>query len=282
MTGPVPPDPAEPTFATVASVEGATAGTAHEHPYTLAIDVGGTGLKANVLGRGRDARRRPGEDPDDLPDAAGPHGREAHRSGPEAARGRPHLVRLPRHGAQRARAERAALRDQEGPGTEIVPELVKAWSDFDLASALAASIGKPCRVANDADVQGAAVVEGTGFEAVITLGTGVGTAFFMDGRMLPHLEFAHLEFRKGDTFNEQLGEPVRKKIGDKRWNKRVQKAIAYFDALTFFDHLFIGGGNAQRINRRDLGDVLERITVVDNSAGILGGIKLWEDQHIAV
>ena len=100
--------------------------------------------------------------------------------------------------------------------------------------------------------------------------------------MLPHLEFAHLEFRKGNTFNEQLGEPVRKKIGDKRWNKRVQKAIAYFDALTFFDHLFIGGGNAQRINRRDLGAVLERITVVDNSAGILGGIKLWEDQHIAV
>ena len=137
-------------------------------------------------------------------------------------------------------------------------------------------------MANDADVQGAAVVQGTGFEAVITLGTGVGTAFFMDGRMLPHLEFAHLEFRKGNTFNEQLGEPVRKKIGDKRWNKRVQKAIAYFDALTFFDHLFIGGGNAQRINRRDLGAVLERITVVDNSAGILGGIKLWEDQHIAV
>ena len=52
MTGSVPPDPAEPTFATVASMEGPTAGTAHEHPYTLAIDVGGTGLKANVLGRG--------------------------------------------------------------------------------------------------------------------------------------------------------------------------------------------------------------------------------------
>ena len=137
-------------------------------------------------------------------------------------------------------------------------------------------------MANDADVQGAAVVQGKGFEAVITLGTGFGTAFFMDGRMLPHLEFAHLDFRKGETFNEQLGEPVRKKVGDKRWNKRVQKAIAYFDALTFFDHLYIGGGNAQRVNRRDLGEVLERITVVDNSAGILGGIKLWEEQHIAV
>ena len=86
-------------------------------------------------------------------------------------------------------------------------------------------------MANDADVQGAAVVQGKGFEAVITLGTGFGTAFFMDGRLLPHLEFSHLEFRKGETFNEQLGEPARKKIGDKRWNKRVRKAIAYLDAL---------------------------------------------------
>ena len=167
---------------------------------------------------------------------------------------------------------------KKGPGTATDPELVKAWSRFDLASALAKSIGKPCRVANDADVQGAAVVQGKGFEAVITLGTGFGTAFFMDGRLLPHEEFAHVEFRKGETFNQQLGEPTRKQIGDKRWNKRVQKAIAYLSAVTFFDHLFIGGGNAPRINRRDLGEVLEHITVVDNSAGILGGIKLWDGE----
>ncbi len=96
---------------------------------------------------------------------------------------------------------------------------------------------------------------------------------------MPHLEFSHLEFRKGETFNEQLGEPARKKIGDKKWNGRVRKMIAYLDALTFFDHLYIGGGNAQRINRRDLGEVLERITVVDNTAGILGGIKLWDESQ---
>ena len=117
---------------------------------------------------------------------------------------------------------------------------------------------------------------------MITLGTGFGTAFFMDGSLMPHLEFSHLEFRKGETFNEQIGEAARKKVGDQRWNKRVRKAIAYLDALCFFDHLYIGGGNAGRVNRRDLGDVLERITVVDNSAGILGGIKLWDDHHVGV
>jgi polyphosphate glucokinase len=172
----------------------------------------------------------------------------------------------------------------KGPkkGGGVDPALVTAWSDFDLAGALSKSIGKPCRVANDADVQGSAVVEGNGLEVVITLGTGFGTAFFMDGRILPHQEFAHVGFRKNETFNQQLGEPMRKKIGDKRWNKRVQKAIAYFDTLTMFDHLYIGGGNARRVNRRDLGEILDRITVIDNKAGILGGIKLWDEHHIGL
>ena len=179
--------------------------------------------------------------------------------------------------------ERAPLRDEE---RARAPRSSPSWSRPGRTSTSPmrwrTSIDMPCRVANDADVQGAAVVQGYGFEAVITFGTGFGTALFMDGRLLPHLEFSHLEFRKGETFNEQLGEPVRKKIGDKRWNTRIRKAIAYFDALTFFDHLFIGGGNAQRINRRDLGEVLERITVVDNTAGILGGIKLWDGEHIGL
>ena len=282
MTGSVPPDPAQPSLATVPSMEGSTAGTAHEHPFTLAIDVGGTGLKANVLGaRGTvvaDRVKIPTTYPMP-PDLMVEKLTGLAQKLPAADRTSCGFPGMVRNGHVLSAPHFVT---KNGPGTEIVPELVKSWSGFDLASALATSIGKPCRVANDADVQGAAVVQGTGFEVVITLGTGVGTAFFMDGRMLPHLEFAHLEFRKGNTFNEQLGEPVRKKIGDKRWNRRVQRAIAYFDALTFFDHLFIGGGNAQRINRRDLGAVLERTTVVDNSAGILGGIKLWEDQHIAV
>ncbi len=263
-------------------MEGTDTGTEHEHPYTLSIDVGGTGLKANVLGAGgtfvADRVKIPTTYPMP-PDLMVEKLTGLAKKLPAAERascGFPGMVRTGRV------LSAPHFVTKKGPGTEILPELVKAWAGFDLASALCTSIGVPCRVANDADVQGAAVVQGKGFEAVITLGTGFGTAFFMDGALLPHFEFAHLEFRKGETFNEQLGEPVRKKIGDGRWNKRVQKAIAYLDALTFFDHLYIGGGNAPRVNRRHLGDVLERITVVDNSAGILGGIKLWGQQHIAV
>ncbi len=172
---------------------------------------------------------------------------------------------------------------EKGPGSKTDPKLQAAWSDFDLAvrprrspsASRAASPTTPtCRAWPSCGARAS--------RSVITLGTGFGTAFFMDGNLMPHMEFSHLEFRKGETFNEQIGEAARKKVGDERWNKRVRKAIAYLDALCFFDHLYIGGGNGPRVNRRDLGDVLERITVVDNKAGILGGIKLWDAHHIGV
>jgi polyphosphate glucokinase len=171
---------------------------------------------------------------------------------------------------------------KKGPGSAVDPALLTAWSGFDLATALTQALDVPTKVANDADVQGAAVVKGNGLELVITLGTGFGTAVFMDGNMLPHLELAHQPFRKDETYNEQLGEFARKKVGDKHWNQRVREAITCLDALFFFDHLYIGGGNARRVDRDDLGDVLERTTVVDNTAGILGGIKLWEGGHLGV
>ena len=96
---------------------------------------------------------------------------------------------------------------------------------------------------------------------------------------MPHLEIAHQPFRKGETYNDQLGEAARKEVGEERWNKRVHKAIANLRALMFFDHLYIGGGNSRRVVRDDLPD---DVTIVDNTAGILGGIKLWEADHVGV
>lgn len=264
------------------AVTDTSADTAHQHPFTLAIDIGGTGLKANVLDKDggvvADRVRTPTTYPM-APDLLVEKLTGLAKRLPEADRASAGFPGMVRRGRVLSAPHFVC---KKGPGTEVDPELTKEWSGFDLATALSRAIGKPCRVANDADVQGAAVVTGTGFEAVVTLGTGFGTAFFMDGRLLPHMEFAHVDFRKGQSFNEQLGEPVRKKIGDKKWNKRVRHAIEYLDTLTEFDHLFIGGGNAPRIVRDDLGEVLERITVVPNTAGILGGLKLWDDNHVGL
>ena len=109
-----------------------------------------------------------------------------------------------------------------GPGGKPTPELLRAWTGFDLQSVLATTFGKPTRVANDADMQGAAVIQGVGLELVVTLGTGVGTGLFWHGQLAPHLELAHHSFRRDQTYNEQLGAAARKRVGSKKWNHRVE------------------------------------------------------------
>lgn len=256
-----------------------------DRPHTLAIDIGGTGLKASVLNVAgamvADRVRVPTTYP--LP-PSGDKGLVERLAKlvaklPDADRvsaGFPGMVR----GGVVLSAPHFVT--TSGPGSDADPALVAAWQRFDLAAALREMTGKPTRVANDADVQGLAVVTGVGLELVVTLGTGFGTGLFMDGALMPHLEIAHQPFRKGETYNEQLGERARKEIGEERWNRRVTKAIANLDAMFFFDHLFVGGGNARRVDRRQLGDMLERVTLVDNAAGILGGIKLWEGHHLGL
>jgi polyphosphate glucokinase len=247
-------------------------------PLTLAIDVGGTGLKASVLdASGAMVANRVRVDtsypcpPTDLVEdlvtlvAPLPSAQRVSVGFPGMIR-KGHVLSAPH------------FVTTHGPGTAIDDKLVEQWAAFDLAGALRKRLRKPTRVANDADVQGAAVVKGDGLEMVVTLGTGVGTALFYEGRILPHLEFAHTPFRKGETYNEQLGEEARKQVGSQRWNRRVRKAMAVFRALTFFDRCYVGGGNSNRVNL-DLG---ADVTIVDNSAGILGGIKLWEGRHLAL
>ncbi len=264
------------TETTPASVPTSPGQAEPRHPFTLAIDIGGTGLKASVLDAdgAMVADRVKVPTPYPLP--------------PDHLIAQLTKLVSPLPSAERASVGfpgmvRAGLvlsaphfSTKAGPGSPVDSALANLWSRFDLASTLTEALGLPTRVANDADIQGAAVVSGTGLELTITLGTGFGTGLFYGGQLMPHLEIAHQPFRKGETYNEQLGEPTRKEIGDERWNKRVQKAIANLRALMYFDHLYIGGGNSRRVVRNHLP---ADVTIVDNSAGILGGIKLWDDSH---
>ena len=149
----------------------------------------------------------------------------------------------------------------------------EGWQRFDLAGALTTRLGKPTRVLNDADMQGLGAIRGRGLEMVITLGTGFGTGLYQDGRLLPHLEIAHLRFRKGETYDERLGNAARKKVGDKRWSRRVKKAIADMRRLSNFDHLYLGGGNAKRLTF----ELNPDMSIVSNEAGIDGGAHAWHD-----
>ncbi len=149
----------------------------------------------------------------------------------------------------------------------------KRWAGFDLEAALTEALPKPVRVANDADMQGLAVIAGKGLEMIITLGTGFGTGIYVDGRLAPHMELGRHPCRKGMTYDEHVGNAARKRVGKRKWNKRVKRAIAQVRALVNFDHLYIGGGNAKKIDFKPDPDV----TIVPNTAGMAGGAGLWRD-----
>lgn len=241
-------------------------------PITLAIDIGGTGLKAMAL----DAKGKMLTDRLRTPT---PYPIPPKRMVDELCRlvqpveiydrvsvGFPGLVR----NGHVLTAPHLVL--SAGPDSAVDPRSLKAWTGFDLASALTKSLGKPTRVVNDADLQGLDVASGRGLEVVITLGTGFGTAVLHDGQLAPHMELSQHPFRKGENYDEQLGDIARKRVGNKVWNKRMRKAIAALDAVFVFDHLYIGGGNARHLQLAPD----ERISIIDANAGLLGGIRLWD------
>ena len=148
---------------------------------------------------------------------------------------------------------------------------------MDLQSTLAQHWGKPVRVLNDADVQGFGAIHGHGVEMVLTLGTGAGTAIFLDGEIMTHLELAHHPVSGNKTYDQYVGNAAREKKGKKAWNKRVAKVIGILREVVRFDHLYIGGGNAKDITFQLPPDV----TIVPNTDGLTGGIRLWHESATA-
>jgi len=152
----------------------------------------------------------------------------------------------------------------------------KAWAGFDLQSELAKELGQPTHVVNDADMQGLGVVSGTGFEMVITLGTGFGTAFVLDGVLLPHLEVAHHPIAKGMDYDEYIGEKALDDIGSKNWNKRMRKVFKVLKTVFNYDYLYIGGGNARKLKM----EMDANMKLITNEDGIKGGSRLWQAEKL--
>lgn len=243
-------------------------------PDTLAVDIGGTGIKASVL----DAKgammvervrvKTPHPCPPPVLVEAVSALADCLPSFDRISVGFPGMVR-------RGHVITAPnLSTSAGAGSPTLVEVVKSWRGFDLATALGKGLGAPTRVVNDADLQGLGVVKGEGLECVITLGTGMGSSLFLDGVLAPHLELAHHPFRKGETYEQQVGEAARLRLGNKRWSRRVLVALETLDVLMLYDRIYVGGGNAKHL-KVDLG---EKATLVGNTGAILGGLRLWEDR----
>jgi polyphosphate glucokinase len=226
---------------------------------TLAVDIGGSGIKALILGEdGKPLTKR------------------SRTKTPKSATPEAVLEIIVKLAEKQGDFDRVSV---GFPGvvrngvTETAYNLDSAWRGFHLADALVERLGKPSRVANDADVQGLGVVSGQGVELVITLGTGLGSALFLNGRLVPNLEVAHHPFRKGKTYEDELGQPALKKTGKKKWNRTLRRAIRELEKLFNYDCLYIGGGNTKKINI----NLPASVKVVPNIAGLLGGIALWRD-----
>jgi polyphosphate glucokinase len=224
---------------------------------TLAIDIGGSGLKAMVL----EPNGRPLNDRVRIPT-------------PRPADPKSVLAALGKLIEPQPAYERISV---GFPGVVVesvvytAPNLDGDWAGFPLGQELERLTQRAVRVANDADVQGLGVIEGRGVELVVTLGTGFGSALYLDGRLVPNLELGHHPFRKGDTYEEQLGVQALDRIGKSRWNRRVGLMIDQLLPIFNFRLLHIGGGNARKVK----GELPSNVRLVDNLAGILGGLRLW-------
>ncbi|MEO0768438.1 MAG: ROK family protein [Cyanobacteria bacterium J06649_4] len=225
---------------------------------TLAVDIGGSGVKALLL--------------DEQGEALGERDR----------------IKTPKPATPEAVIEVIERLAENQPGFDRIsvgfPGVVRrgvvytavnlheTWQKYDLAGELTTRLGNPVRVANDADLQGMGAISGEGVELVVTLGTGFGTAMFTNGHLVPNIELAHHRFRKGQTYEEQLGRAALKKVGRKTWNARLLKAIDSLSRTLNYDRLYIGGGEVKQIEV----DLPENVTVISNLLGLLGGIKLWQ------
>ncbi|MGD0673700.1 MAG: ROK family protein [Candidatus Binatus sp.] len=158
----------------------------------------------------------------------------------------------------------------------IAPNLGKGWNNFPLETALKKKLKRPVRIANDADVQGLGCATGHGDELVITLGTGFGSVLFVDGHRI-HLELGHHPFHNGKTYEDELGNRAFLKKGKKKWNKHLREAIDEMAKTFNYDRLYLGGGNAATINFK----LPPNVKVVSNTEGLLGGIKLWQAEAVA-
>ncbi len=156
----------------------------------------------------------------------------------------------------------------------------KSWIATDGDRLLEQKTGRRFQLINDADAAGIAEIEfgaGKGKAGVVmmlTIGTGIGSALFIDGKLVPNTELGHMEVR-GKEAEHRASDRIRekKKLGWKQWAARVDEVLKRFDAL-FSPTLFIIGGGVSKKHEKFLPLLTVRTPVVPaqllNEAGIIG------------
>ena len=156
----------------------------------------------------------------------------------------------------------------------------KSWLEADIDGMLTARLGRPVEVINDADAAGLAEArfgagEGVaGTVLVITLGTGIGSAFIFDGKLVPNAELGHLEIDGFDA--ETKASAVARERDGLSWEQYSVLLQRYFSHVEFLfsPELFIVGGGISKRADEYLPHLKLRTRIVPaelkNDAGIVG------------
>jgi polyphosphate glucokinase len=151
---------------------------------------------------------------------------------------------------------------------------------FDLQTRLQKELGTPVRIVNDADAAGLAEVRwgaGRGVEGTVlmlTIGTGIGTALFIEGKLVPNTELGHVEIH-GREAELWAADRIRKveDLSWKKWARRIEEYFQKVEALLWPDLIVVGGGVSKK-SERFLPRIETRTKVVPaemlNNAGIAG------------
>jgi len=163
---------------------------------------------------------------------------------------------------------------------ETAANIDAGWIGTDAATLFADALRRPVTVINDADAAGIAEMRFgagsgvTGSVVVVTLGTGIGSAMFVDGTLVPNTELGHLPLEGGDA-EDWAAESVRERddLSWKHWAHRLQKYFELLESLVWPELFIVGGGVSKKADK-----FLPRIDVrtpivaaqLRNEAGIVG------------
>jgi polyphosphate glucokinase len=227
-----------------------TARKAKSHK-TLVVDVGGTHVK--MLATGQSEPRK-------------------FISGPKMTAGK--MVKLIKAATRGWQYDRISL-GYPGPIVNGHPlrephNLGGGWMDFNFAKAF----GRPVKVINDAAMQALGSYQG-GSMLFLGLGTGLGSAMIVDGVLEP-MELAHLQYKKGRTYEDYLGLRGIERLGKNKWRKHVARVVKKLKSALEADYVVLGGGNSKKLEKIPPGARLG-----SNGNAFLGGFRLWEKDRSA-
>lgn len=165
----------------------------------------------------------------------------------------------------------------------------KSWIGVNAKEKFKELTGNDFQIVNDADAAGLAEMNfgagrgKTGVVVTITVGTGIGSAVFTDGVLLPNTEFGHIMVK--EQVGEKYASDSTRKKDDLNWEKWGKRFSDYLDRLEFLlwpDMIIIGGGASKKFTKFDksLKTKAEiKPAELQNNAGIIGAACAWRPNH---